>query len=55
MPIYLQDIVEYLKFENLPINWNSFAPATFSKTKRLWDYQQKAVENAIKVLWKYPL
>ncbi len=51
--IFLQDMVEALKFEDLPTNWNSFDLESFSKTKKLWDYQQSAVKNAIKVLWKY--
>ena len=51
--IFLQDILEDIRFEDLPPNWNSFDLESFSKTKRLWDYQQKAVKNAIKVLWKY--
>ncbi|PJB47580.1 MAG: hypothetical protein CO103_08305, partial [Chloroflexi bacterium CG_4_9_14_3_um_filter_45_9] len=51
--LLLQDITDDLNFDTLPANWNSFDLQTFSKTKSLWDYQQKAVRNAIKVLWKY--
>ncbi len=51
--IFLQDMVGSLKFEDLPPNWNSFDLESFSKTKKLWDYQQDAVKNAVKVLWKY--
>jgi len=51
--ILLQNAIEDLKFEDLPAEWSSFDLKSFSKTKTLWDYQQKAVENAIKVLWKY--
>jgi len=46
-------MVNDIQFDGLPVNWTSFDLATFSTTKRLWDYQQKAVESAIKVLWKY--
>jgi superfamily II DNA or RNA helicase len=46
-------MVDDIRFDALPVNWTSFDLATFSTTKRLWDYQQKAVESAIKVLWKY--
>jgi len=53
MPRILQDIIEDFRFEDLPFNWNSFDLVSFSKNKRLWDYQQNAVKNAIKVLWKY--
>ena len=51
--IFLQGIIEDLGLEDLPPEWNSFDLETFSKSKNLWDYQQKAVENAIKVLWRY--
>jgi len=52
--IFLQNIIEESKkFGDLPANWNSFDLEKFSKTKKLWDYQQKAVENAITILWKY--
>ncbi len=51
--VFLQDIIEDISTGNLPYNWNSFDLKNFSKDKLLWDFQQKAVENAIKVLWKY--
>ena len=52
--IFLQNIIEESKkFGNLPTNWNSFDLENFSKTKKLWEYQQKALKNAITVLWKY--
>ncbi len=51
--VFLQDMVEAMEFDNLPANWNSFDLKSFSKTKKLWDYQQSAVKNAIKALWKY--
>ena len=52
--VFLQNIIEESKrFGDLPANWNSFDLEKFSKTKKLWDYQQKAVKNAITILWKY--
>lgn len=51
--VLLQDIIEDLGFEDLPANWNSFDLESFSNSKKLWDYQQKAAENAIKVLYRY--
>ncbi len=51
--VYLQKMVDDIRFEGLPANWNSFDIDAFSRTKTLWDYQRKAVENAIKALWKY--
>jgi len=51
--VLLQGIIEDLRFEDLPANWNSFDLESFSKSKKLWDYKQKALKNSIKVLWKY--
>src|SRR3990170_4776271 len=51
--ISLQDMVDDILFDGLPVNWNAFDIGAFSRTKTLWDYQRKAVENAIKALWKY--
>lgn len=51
--VLLQDIIEDSRFEDLPPNWNSFDLESFSKNKRLWNYQQDALKNAIKVLWSY--
>lgn len=51
--VLLQDIIEDLRFEDLPPNWNSFDLDRFSRSKKLWDYQKDALKNAIKVLWKY--
>jgi type III restriction enzyme len=51
--LFLRNIIESFSFDTLPANWNTFDLVTFSGTKNLWDYQQEAVENAIKVLWHY--
>ena len=51
--VFLQDMVDDLRFEDLPANWSSFDLEGFSRIKKLWDYQQRAVRNAVKVLWKY--
>jgi type III restriction enzyme len=51
--VYLQEMVDDIQFDGLPVNWNAFDIGAFSRTKSLWDYQRKAVENAIKALWKY--
>lgn len=37
----------------MPATWTTFDLVRFSKSKKLWDYQQRAVENALKALWKY--
>jgi len=51
--VFLQNIIENIKFDDLPANWNSFDLKKFSRNKSLWDYQQHALKNAIKALWKY--
>jgi type III restriction enzyme len=51
--VYLHEMVNDIRFDGLPVNWNAFDIGKFSRTKVLWDYQRNAVENAIKVLWKY--
>jgi hypothetical protein len=34
-------------------NWATFDFENFSRHKRLWDYQQNALQGAMKALWKY--
>lgn len=51
--ISLQHIIDDISLSSLPYNWNSFDLESFSRNKTLWDFQQKAVINALKVLWKY--
>jgi superfamily II DNA or RNA helicase len=51
--VYLQEMLDDIRFDGLPVNWNAFDIGAFSRTKSLWDYQRKAVENSIKALWKY--
>jgi len=46
-------MINDFRFEDLPPNWNTFDLESFSKNKKLWDYQQGALKNAVKVLWKY--
>ena len=37
----------------LPQAWVDHDLAFFSSAKRLYDYQQQALRNALKALWKY--
>jgi len=39
--IFLQNMIEDLKFGDLPANWNSFSLENFSNTKKLWDIIKK--------------
>lgn len=34
-------------------DWTTFDFENFSRNKRLWDYQQNALQGAMKALWKY--
>jgi len=51
--LYLQNIVEDISFENLPIKWQGFDFDRFSKDKTLFDFQQNALKNALLGLWLY--
>jgi type III restriction enzyme len=51
--LYLEEMVGDVDFDSLPAAWTEFDLANFSPSRKLWDYQQHAVENAIKALWKY--
>ncbi len=51
MKLYLQDIVEDISLENLPIQWQGFDFARFSNDKTLFDFQQNALKNALLGLW----
>jgi superfamily II DNA or RNA helicase len=53
IPHYLQDIVNDISFENLPVTWQGFDFSTFSKDKTLFDFQKGALKNALKGLWLY--
>jgi len=38
--IFLQDIIEDLRFEDLPANWNSFGLKSFSKLRYFhWNWR----------------
>jgi len=53
MNLYLQNIVENFNQNNLPADWLGVDFKEFSKEKSLFDYQQKALENALKALYLY--
>jgi len=50
---YLQNIVDDIFFETLPIKWQGFDLARFSKDKTLFDFQKQGLQNALKALWLY--
>ncbi len=53
MNLYLQNIVNSIQFENLPMEWMDFDFVKFSDRKKLFDYQQQALKNAVKALHKF--
>lgn len=53
MKLYLQNIIETINFENLSAEWQQFDFVWFSENKNLYDYQQQALKNALKALYKY--
>ncbi|GAB6283424.1 MAG: DEAD/DEAH box helicase family protein [Ignavibacterium sp.] len=53
MKLYLQNIIDNISFENLPVKWQGFNFGQFSKDKTLFDFQKQGLQNALKVLWLY--
>ena len=49
----LETLLNDIPFESLPPEWSEFNFERFSRSKSLWDYQQRALRNALKALWKY--
>lgn len=49
----LHNLLNDIPFEDLPPAWTTFDLASFSRAKSLWDYQQFALQNALKALHKY--
>lgn len=53
MKLYLQNIIESIQLETLSAKWLSIDFVKFSDKKILFDYQQQALKNAVKALYKY--
>lgn len=49
----LETLLNDIDFDSLPPAWTSFDLARFSGSISLFDYQQRALQNALKALWKY--
>jgi hypothetical protein len=49
----LETLLNDIPFESLPPGWITFNLEAFSRSKKMWDYQQRALQNALKALWKY--
>lgn len=55
MKLYLQNIIESIQLESLPSEWLDVDFIKFANKKTLFDYQQKALRNALKALYTYYL
>ena len=51
--LYLQNIVDDISFEDLPVKWQGFDFSRFSKDKTLFDFQKQGLQNALKALYLY--
>ncbi|MEM4396132.1 MAG: DEAD/DEAH box helicase family protein [Candidatus Woesearchaeota archaeon] len=49
----LEPMLEEMRFEDLPSKWISIDLESFSSNKKLWDFQQNALKNAIKCLYLF--
>lgn len=49
----LHNLLANMPFESLPPEWTTLDLAAFSRGKSLWEYQQAALQNALKALWMY--
>lgn len=49
----LETLLDTIDYSQLPPDWISHDLTTFSRAKGLWDYQQNALYNAVKALWRY--
>lgn len=53
MNLILQNIVNNISKDSLPVEWQDFDLGRFSQTKTLFDFQQNALENSLKALWLF--
>lgn len=49
----LETLLNDIPFENLSPAWATFGLEEFSRSKKMWDYQQRALQNALKALWMF--
>ena len=53
VPLIYQDLAEEISFDSLPSEWINMELPSFSDNISLFDYQQEAIKNAIKLLYYY--
>ncbi|GAB4287730.1 MAG: DEAD/DEAH box helicase family protein [Ignavibacteriaceae bacterium] len=49
----LQNIIDDISKDSLPVQWQSFELKRFSLNKSLFEFQEKSLENAVKALWLF--
>ncbi len=49
----MQNIIDDVPFDNLPVKWQEFDFTQFSKDKTLFDFRQDTLRNALKDLYLY--
>jgi hypothetical protein len=49
----LSEILNIINKDNLPPVWTAPDLVSFSRTKKLWKYQQEALQHTLTALWKY--
>ena len=51
--LHLQELINTVDYNNLPIEWKNFNTGDFSRDKTLFDFQQGAVQAIIKTLYQF--
>ena len=51
--LHLEEIVNNVEYDTLPADWQFSNIKNFSRNKQLFDFQQDALKNAIKALYKF--
>lgn len=51
--LHLQELINTVDYNNLPIEWKNFNTGDFSRDKTLFDFQQSAVQAIIKTLYQF--
>ncbi len=53
MNLILQNIIEDISKDSLPVQWQNFELKRFSLNKSLFEFQEKSLENAVKAMWLF--
>ena len=50
---YLDSIAKNIDLESIPLQWKNIDFVKFSENKSLYPYQREALENTLKILYRY--